>query len=128
MRSSTMADDWGDVQFDARGRLVDVTQLAEPGPPPDRTWTQLELWAITDPEIFGKVVSVSDHRGVEHNLVVASDIFSDETGVWVRLVSYDSFCAWGQIAPAERPRTPTPARAVPAKTVWVGHDKLPQNR
>lgn len=119
---------WGDVQFDARGRLVDVTQRVDPGPPPDMTWTSLDLWALTDAKIFGKVVSVSDHRGVEHNLVVASEIFTDESGAWVRLVTYDTFTSWGKLPAAERPGTPTPARAVPAKTVWVMHEKLPDNR
>ena len=120
--------DWGHVQFDARGRLVDVTQRVEPGPPPDMTWTVLELYALTTPKTFGKVVAVSDHRGIEYNLVVVSDLFTDDAGTWVRLVTYDCFCAWGKIPADRRPSTPTPARAVLAKYVWVMHDKVPSDR
>lgn len=114
---------WDDIAFDARGELVDVTQRREPGPPPDTTWTRLDMWALTGDPIFGKVVAVSDHRGIEYNLVVASEIFTDTTGAWVHLVDYERFCQWGRIPPKTRPRTPTPARAVLAKHVWVGHDR-----
>lgn len=124
----TMRSDmsWDDLQIDAHGRLVDVTQRAEPGPPPDLTWVELELYALTVATIFGRGVTVSDHRGVEHNLVAASEIFTDGAGAWVHLVTYDHFCAWGRIPADQRPRTPTPARAVAAKHVWVMHEKPTQ--
>lgn len=114
---------WDDVQFDARGNLVDVTRPAEPGPPPDFTWTQLELVALTGEPILGRLVSVSDHRGVEHNLVVVSEVFTDDSGSWVRLVTHECFAAWGRLPQGTRPRTATPARAVPARHVWVMHEK-----
>ena len=120
----SMTTDWDDLQIDGHGKLVDVTQWAEPSPPPDMTWTSLELYALTAPKIFGRVVCLSDTRGgFEEWLVIASDLFTDEAGTWVRVVPFARFSEWGRIPPKDRPPTPAPARAVPAKNVWVMHEK-----
>lgn len=114
--------DWDNLQLDGHGNLVDVTQKAEPGPPPDMTWTRLDLWAMTGP-IFGRYVSVSDCYGIEDNLVVVSDVFTDDAGAWVHLVTMERFRLWEKEPESTRSRTPTPARAVLAKRVWVMHEK-----
>lgn len=135
--------DWDNVQFSAQGNLVDVTQRVEPGPPPDKTWKRLDWYACTAPKIFECFVAISEHRsvdyqfidgawchrvtGVEYNYVIASEIFTDSEGTWVRLVTHDCFTDWEKIPAADRPPAPAPARAVLVKHVWVMHDK-PSNR
>lgn len=119
--------DWGNIAFDARGQLVDVTDPVEPGPPPDMTWTQIELHALTGGPLMGTMVAISSDRLIELYLVAVSDIFTDEAGAWVLLVPYDRYCTWGHLPAKDRPRTPTPARAVAAKHVWVMHPKQVAN-
>lgn len=116
--------EWSDLAFDAHGQLVDVTQKREPGPPPDLTWTNLELFALTEPKVFGRVVCLSDGRGrFEEWLVVASELFTDAAGTWVHVVPFRRFSEWGHIPAKDRPPAPAPARAVAAKQVWVLHEK-----
>lgn len=114
---------WDDLQIDGYGNLTDVTGQRPFPEPPDLTWTNLELYALTAPKIFGRVVCLSDHHGFEEFLVIASDIFTDTAGAWVRVVPFACFSEWGRIPADTRPPTPTPARAVPAKNVWVMHEK-----
>lgn len=117
--------DLDNLAFDGQGRLLDVTEATEPGPPPDLTWTRLELMALTWTSVFGALVSVSDRRGLEHNLVVVSEMFTDEGGVWMRVVPYSAFVRWSQTAPEDRRPVPAPARAVLVKYLWVSHERRP---
>lgn len=114
-----------DLQIDGHGHLVDAAGVAEPGPPPDITWEPVELYALTAAEgqLFGRGIALSDHRGLEYNLILVSDVFTDDAGAWVRVVSYQCFVEWGRVPEQQRSRTPTPARAVPARQVWVQHER-----
>lgn len=118
--------DWDDLAIDGHGNLCDLAAAPTFPPPPDYTWTLIEQFELLTP-VFGQVAADASTWGQNRQIMrVVSDLYSDSSGRWVRLVTDKQWDAWQAIPAGVRPPFPRWARAVSVQYVWVMHE-APQN-
>jgi hypothetical protein len=108
---------------DGRGILHDLTSARlkrYPQPAPI-----VPIPVVDSPNVLGSRVICVNQRGPIYDLRAASDVFTDESGTWVRIVSERRWYAWLEESPESRGAACPRAVAWPAANVWVEH---PQER
>jgi hypothetical protein len=112
------ADPFDTLQFDAHGKLVDVTDYGptyhgEP-PQPPKPVNVLDVIPVT-----GRRLVVMTSHGPVYGLIAAGEVEADLTGLFVRAVEDWRWHAWNTSTdPAKPPRCPR-AVSYPTLNVWV---------
>lgn len=110
-------DPLGHLQFDAFGRLVDLTEMElerYPAPPPIR-WVPVDDLAF----VQGMRVATNSRQGPQYNLRAATEVIEDETGRWINIVEEWRWFLWHQLPSDERPPLVPRATCLPTRLVWA---------
>lgn len=110
MVSMSEMDDWSSLAFDADGRLVDLSnpQIVTWDPPtPGKPVPVVDL-----PSVLGRRLVLMRNDGPVFDHRAAGEVFTDEQGSWIHVVTEAQWYRW-----SERPADKRPPQC-PRATVW----------